>query len=132
MILCRLWYGRDKPNMHLFLKSFVNELTVLHETGISRNVVGEPDVHIKVHIIVSPVDSVARPVLQEIVQFNGCYSCSFCLHKGQQISVGKGTIRVYPGDVRASRTLSQHERDCEEALEKGIPIRGVKGPSIFM
>lgn len=132
MILCGLWYGRDKPNMHLFVKPIIEELSVLHEKGISRNVVGEPEVHIKVHTIVSPVDSVARSILQEIVQFNGHYGCSFCLHEGVQVPIGRGTTRVYPGDICMPRTLPQHERDCEEALKNNISIRGVKGPSVFM
>lgn len=31
IILCCLWYGKDKPNMHVFLHHFVRELTELHE-----------------------------------------------------------------------------------------------------
>ncbi|KAG5314429.1 POL4 protein, partial [Pseudoatta argentina] len=56
------------PNSNLYLNSFVEELTSLYE--------------IKVHTIVSLVDSIARSILQAIVQYNGRYGCSFCLHEG--------------------------------------------------
>lgn len=64
---------------------------------------------IKVHLIASPVDSIARPVLQEIAQL-GRYGCSFCLHESEQVPIGRGTTRLYPGDVCTARTIEQHER----------------------
>lgn len=131
MILCGLWYGPNKPNMHLFLKYFVEELITLHETGITR-CVGEQEIKIKVHTIASPVDSIARPVLQDITQLHGQFGCSFCLHEGQQVPIKRGMTRLYPGDLGIPRTIDQHERDCQEAMRIGKPVRGVKGPSILM
>ncbi|XP_032687035.1 uncharacterized protein LOC116851584 isoform X1 [Odontomachus brunneus] len=116
----------------LLLPIFVfRKLTSLHEKGIIRNVNGQK-MCIKIHTIVSPVDSVARPILQEIVQYNGRYGCSFCLHEGQQVTVGRGSTRVYPGDVGSSRTLRQHEQDCKICMQGGKIVRGIKGPSILM
>lgn len=37
MILRGLWYGKDKPNMHVFLHHFVRELTELHDRFIVNN-----------------------------------------------------------------------------------------------
>ena len=47
---------------------FVNELT-----------------KIKVHGLVSPVDSVARPKIQCIHQYNCEYGCPYCLLEGRKI-----------------------------------------------
>lgn len=66
--------------MNLFLSVIVEELTYMHEVGITRNVEGEEEIRIRVHTIASPVDSVARPLLQNIKQYNGSFGCSFCLH----------------------------------------------------
>ncbi|KAF3851943.1 hypothetical protein F7725_005298 [Dissostichus mawsoni] len=41
-------------------------------------------------------DSVARPILQNMTQFNGQYGCSLCLHPGEQVQKGKGTVKAYP------------------------------------
>ncbi len=30
-------------------------------------------------------DSVAKPILQNMTQFNGHYGCSLCLHPGEQV-----------------------------------------------
>lgn len=133
MMLCGLWYGKEKPDMNLFLSLLVEELISLHKVGITRNVVGEEEIRIRVHTIASPVDSVARPLLQNIKQYNGRFGCSFCLHEGIHVEVGRGMTRVYPGDIKELRTLRQHEVDCEIAVSKTRTISyGVKGPSVLM
>ncbi|CAL1671905.1 unnamed protein product [Lasius platythorax] len=79
MILCGLWYGSKKPVIEIFLKPFVRELICLHNDEII-------------------LDSVARPLLQNMKQFNSHFGCSFCLNKGQRVSIGAGYTRVYCGD----------------------------------
>lgn len=133
MMLIGLWCGSVKPIMNLFLKLFVDELTELHEVGIicATLQTAEP-ITVKVHTILAPVDSVARPMLQNIKQYNGEFGCSFCLNKGERISIGRGYTRVYRGIEITKRTIYQHELDCEEANRTNIVIRGVKGSSILM
>lgn len=131
IILCGLWYGSEKPNMNLFLSPFTQELIDLHTQGIVRSKPGSPDIIIKVHTLMCTVDSVARPLCQMIIQYNGKYGCSFCLHEGDRIEVGRGYARVYPGSVHRIRTLEQHEADAREA-SVDVPINGVKGMSILM
>lgn len=46
MMLCGLWYGKEKPDMNLFLSLLVEELTFMHEVGITRNVPGKEEIHI--------------------------------------------------------------------------------------
>ncbi|XP_032687037.1 uncharacterized protein LOC116851584 isoform X2 [Odontomachus brunneus] len=52
--------------------------------------------------------------------------------RSQQVTVGRGSTRVYPGDVGSSRTLRQHEQDCKICMQGGKIVRGIKGPSILM
>lgn len=89
-------------------------------------------VNVKVHAILSPVDSVARCFLQNITQFNGKFGCSLCLHPGQHVKVGNGYTRVYCGNEGIARTMEQHHRDAEQAVAENIPINGVKGVSLLM
>ncbi|XP_032679755.1 uncharacterized protein LOC116848100 [Odontomachus brunneus] len=52
--------------------------------------------------------------------------------RSQQVTVGRGSTRVYSGDVGSSRTLRQHEQDCKICMQGGKIVRGIKGPSILM
>lgn len=67
MMLVGLWMDKGSPRMNNFLKAFVEELVELNENGI---ICEEPDgrkIRVKVHCILSPVDSVARP---KVIKFN--------------------------------------------------------------
>lgn len=133
MMLTGLWCGSSKPIMKLFLKPFVDELIELHEVGM---ICATPQtaelITVKVHTILASVDSVARPMLQNMKQYNGEFGCSFCLNEGERISIGRGYTRVYRGTEITKRTVRQHELDCEEADRTNTVIKGVKGSSILM
>ncbi|XP_024873774.1 uncharacterized protein LOC112455816 [Temnothorax curvispinosus] len=133
ILLAGLWCGSIKPVVDIFLKLFVDELRDLHKHGIDclpPNL--NEAVNIKVHAILSPVDSIARCSLQNIAQFNGKFECSLCLHLGQHVKVGNGYARVYCGNEGIARTREQHHRDAEQAVVKNISINGVKGVSLLM
>lgn len=89
-------------------------------------------INIKVHTILCSVDSVARPLIQNVKQYNGLYGCSYCFQKGEHISVGRGFARVYCycKSIRV-RTSNDHEKFVRLALERGKVIKGVKGSSIM-
>ena len=49
--------------------------------------------------VVAPIatlDAPTRASVQNIMQFNGQYGCSFCEHPGQVAETGLGHNRVYP------------------------------------
>lgn len=77
ILLCGVWYRKSKPKMETFLKFFVDELIDLHNIGITRIDSEGREILIKVHAIVCSVDSVARPLLQNIHQYNGEFGYSF-------------------------------------------------------
>ena len=58
----------------------------------------EEPIRIKVHTLLAPVDSVARPAIQNIKQFNGKHGCSYCIISGESVPYGKGYTQVYCGD----------------------------------
>jgi len=91
--------------MDIYLRPLINELKDLHENGINclPPHFDEP-INIKVHTLLSSVNSVARCTLQNINQFNGEYGCSLCLHPGEHIKIGNSYARVYCADKRCART----------------------------
>ncbi|XP_029176567.1 uncharacterized protein LOC114944694 isoform X2 [Nylanderia fulva] len=110
-----------------------NELLELQTNGFwCATLEHKEPIHIKVYALLASVDTVARPLIQNIKQFNGIYGCSYCLHKGEQISIRRGQIRIYSGDKKAMRRMKQHYKYVEKAINEGRPIKGVKGPSIVM
>lgn len=140
MLLCALYYGKQKPYVNSFLKPFVSELKDLHTEGIDCLIAGrDTPQNVKVHILLSSVDSVARPMLQGINQFNGRYGCSFCLHRGRRIARNNGKARVYVGGVTQLRTSQQHIEALERLQEynqshrmKRKHIEGVKYASVLL
>ncbi|KAK3920378.1 Halomucin [Frankliniella fusca] len=133
IILCGLWYG-SKPNMNTFLDSFIRELTSLHQDGF--HIPHEPPRHLKVHTILSSVDSVARAPMQGLKQFSGMYGCSFCLHPGEYTAVGRGGAVLYPGGLGPLRTARNHRLDTIEynrvPRARNFHIQGVKGTAALL
>lgn len=126
-----MWVGKKKPIMKLFLKPFVEELIDLHKNGIQVSLDGLINFNIKVHTFLSPVDTIARCVLQNMTQFNGEFGCSFCYNPGRHISLSeKGKARVYCGNKGLERTESNYAEDVREA-DKSVDsiIFGIKGSS---
>lgn len=129
IMLCGIWYGQGKPNMNTYLQPFVEELNSLHSNGFHCSM---PDhTLVKVHTLLSPVDSMARAPLQNLKTFRGAHGCAFCLHPGEEHAVGRGTTRLYPGDVGRLRTQEQHLADSLRAAQTNVAKNGVKGPSVL-
>lgn len=131
-ILCGMWLGENKPNVTLLLEDLVNELVELSEHGMEISTSdGKNTKVIKAHLILCCVDSVARPPIQNIKQFNGECGCTYCLQKGVILP---GTInnRVYPDcEMGRLRTEKQHLKDAQTAIDRNISVNGVKGPCIL-
>ena len=128
-LLSGLWFGNSKPSLSTFLKPFSDELQVLGTLGFQwiKNGVR---VHSLVFAVACCCDSVARAMLQNIMQFNGLYGCSWCHSPGQQVKKGKGSVRVYQSkndfELRSDETV----RNCaKDAHRTGKAVLGVKGPS---
>lgn len=133
VLLCGLHYGHKKPDMNMFLEPFATELFDLSINGFNTTTYRHSDaIKIKVHAIVSSVDSVARPSIQNMTQFNGLYGCSYCFQKGERVVVGRGYARVYPFKTNIRpRSIEEHDILVKEAVDSKKIIKGVKGPTIM-
>ena len=84
LVLAGLWFGKNKPDMDLFLTPFVENMNQLATTGIECYI-NNIKRQIKIFPLVCCVDSVARAPVQGFVQFNGRYGCGQCLHPGEWV-----------------------------------------------
>jgi len=98
ILLVGLWYSTTKPDMNTFLDPFTKELCELPSSKLLTN--------IKIHSIIASVDSVARPMIQNIKQFNGKFGCPFCLNEGAIRSVERGQSRMHIDNLGPKRTTA--------------------------
>ncbi|XP_057330917.1 uncharacterized protein LOC130671204 [Microplitis mediator] len=143
VLLAGLWYTSAEPKpqfmnlyMHTFMKQISNLMTdgieIMTEHGIIRKYFCK--------IFSFPLDSVARPVVQNRLQFNGSYGCSWCY----QQSVYKSRATRYPfkstkPEIRNHEKYLKDVENCENNKKK-LPktkknehytFRGIKGPCIL-
>ena len=119
VLLTALWFGVSKPVMSCFLKPFISECNELAVNGFTWVTETKETCTIFVHALICSVDSVARCMVQGIKQFNGLYGCSWCLHPGQQVEKGNGTVRVYDAKVYEKRTSTNYVKHARQALRLG-------------
>lgn len=129
-IVCGLWFGKDKPDMHTFLKPFVEKMNALANEGV-RCKISNVLRMIRVYCLCCCVDSVARAPMQGIVQYNGAYGCSWYLHQGLYVLTRiKGCIKyVLLDEVPENRTQLGTELHMQESIGSPRPVFGVKRPS---
>lgn len=79
IIVAALWFAKEHPPVHLFMKAFVEELNNIGTIVWTNagNVVCS-----RASAVFCCVDSPARAALLNCKQYNGYYGCSWCLQKG--------------------------------------------------
>ncbi|KAM7303673.1 uncharacterized protein ISCGN_013615 [Ixodes scapularis] len=125
-ILSSVWFGKNHPTMELYLKSFVQQCNVLCDKGFVWKHNGL-EVVSNAFAVCCSVDSVARPLQQNMMQFNSYCSCSWCLHPG--LFIGRAICYTVSAEVAQDRKLKRAIRDMYEAASGGVICRGFKGPS---
>ncbi|KAL7292064.1 hypothetical protein TKK_0014341 [Trichogramma kaykai] len=132
VILCGLWHNKKIPKMNMFLKPFAEECKHLYQNGMECTTYGRVNsIKFKVHLIVSPIDTIARPIVQNMKQFNGTYGCPYCYQKS--VSLNDNPLnRVYlKNENLLRRTIQMHKKHVAEAIKTPFAVYGVKGPSIM-
>jgi len=60
-----------------------------------------------------------------MTQFNGHYGCSLCLHPGEKVLKGNGTVRVYPYKDFPKRDHASALNDAREAVCTTQSVGGI-------
>ena len=84
LVLAGLWFGKDKPNMPIFLEPCVDQMNKLSSKGV-QCIINGVEKCINVFTLICCVDSVARAPVQGFTQFNGAYGCGQCLYPGEWV-----------------------------------------------
>lgn len=129
MMLAGLWFGKSSPEMSAFLKPLSDELKSMETNGVRRVINGE-EVSCPVYTIMCVCDSVAKPKLQNIVQFNGYFGCGYCYQRGV-LDEECGQVR-FPFDENVKYPLRTEEsvrKAMTLAQETSVTETGIKGLS---
>ncbi|KAL7291599.1 hypothetical protein TKK_0014639 [Trichogramma kaykai] len=127
-----LWFGHDKPDMHIMLRIFVEKINILSAEGRGLNLKLNGEIrNIKVYAICCCVDTVARAPMQGTIQFNGYYGCNRCLNRGKRVLHKKGYTIKYPlvTEIVPDRTMENTLDFAEQAVNTGRVVFGVKSAS---
>lgn len=118
----------------LYFSKFLEEALPLYSTGIDIIDLNDEKMNLKFIALSFCFDSVARPIFQRRLQFNGYFGCSWCYHIGIYFLEVSG-IRypmLHPGEHRPVsqplRSKESHTEDLQSVnLSNNASARGVKG-----
>ena len=85
LILAGIWQGPIKPPMSVILPPVLEKINHLKANGI---IVQTPSGlrTVKASLLVGVFDLPARAMATNMTQYNGRYSCTYCLDKGEHVS----------------------------------------------
>ncbi len=112
MILAGLWYLNEKPNMQLYLKPIIEELSKLETIGreyynvslMSNILIGidilppgsQKSLRFSLHVISCSCDLPAKTLVLNFNQFYGAYGCGVCEQSGRSYHTEKGgNVRIF-------------------------------------
>lgn len=121
IIVAGLHYGSDKPDFLNFFEPLVEEFEKLSDQGIFMQ-----SQRFKFIITHASLDLPCKAGVQNIRQFNGYDSCSYCMHPGEKTSAG---VRYTIKNSVPLRNHSNMIKHTESALRTKSVIHGVKGLS---
>lgn len=130
IIMFGIWVGMkksSKPDFNVFLASILQQLKTFYSETIPWND-REGNLHrskLKVNVVLC--DSIARPLVQNMSQFNAEYGCSYCFHKQKGHYFTHSNINQLK-----MRNHREYNADVTRSGESNQPSsRGVKGSSPF-
>lgn len=103
--------------MNIYLSVFIEQIKKLMKDGLTIVTENGTVLTYYIKIFCFPVDSVARPVMQNRLQFNGAFGCSWCYHQGNSIARSKRYVLMK--DDPALRTHKEYLNDVKRR-EKDI------------
>lgn len=81
-LIAGLWFGDKDPNMIIFLSPFLSEAIKLYSEGLNWTSPTGTHINSKIVVLNCVLNSIAKPLVQRVKQFNGFYGCNYCTHPG--------------------------------------------------
>lgn len=126
IILAGIWQGPIKPPMNLILSPVLDKIQDIKSHGIPVHTPGGHTV--RACLLAAVFDLPAKAMATNINQYNGYYSCTYCLDEGAHES---RRHLFYPGEEHEPRTESHLQECTRDAEASGSAVYGVKGKSVL-
>lgn len=112
----------------LYFSKFIEQIYILYNEGIAVTNLRNEKVNLKFCPLVCCVDSKCRPILQNRLQFNAYYGCSWCYHKGKYCKNVSGIRYPIQQNDSSLRSHESHLKDLAivTSVDK-CDERGIKG-----
>ncbi|GBM20002.1 hypothetical protein AVEN_77922-1 [Araneus ventricosus] len=92
ILMCDLLFGPHKPNLNIFFKPFVTELSNLSRSGFKWiDATNSKQTVSKVFPIICSSDAPTRAAIQNFILYNGKYGYGFCQDSGERVEKAKGS-----------------------------------------
>ena len=127
LMICALWLGIGKPNVKLLFEDVIDEIKELSKSGFQWTFQGRT-ITSTVDVIAVCADSVARAPIQNFLQFNGFFGCSWCEQQGETIN--HSHVYKYEPTFQP-RTKEKVTEYATRAESFGYPVMGVIGFSVL-
>ena len=127
ILLAGVWFGPKKPPPTIILPPILEELHQLHILGIEVTT-PEGKKQIRAKLLLAVCDLPAKAMVLNQMQYNGYYSCNFCLDEGVSIS---HRMVYLPSEMHLPRTHADIKKWAQEAEATGEVVLGIKGESIL-
>ena len=127
LILAGVWQGPVKPPMKLIIGPVIEKLQQLHLHGITFQSPTGPKVA-RAKLLMAVFDLPAKAMATNFVQYNGYYSCTYCLDKGVH---GANRHTFLTTESHQPRTKALVQLHAAEAERTGKSVFGVKGNSVL-
>lgn len=127
LLLAGAWQGTVKPPMNVVLGQVVKSIQKLEVNGIPFQ---SPDgvKLIRAKLLLAVFDLPAKAIATNFLQYNGYYSCTYCLDKGYH----RRNVHIFPpGENHTARSKASIDNNASEAEKNGHRVYGVKGKSIL-
>lgn len=119
----------------------LDELLKLNEGIKLVNEINNVTFYIRISLVCVSCDKIARCVIQNSIQFNGEFGCSYCEQKGTQHKISSGgSVRVYPFiETNVDEPKRTHDKNLQygqlaekiSTSKQQKVVRGVKGVSVL-
>lgn len=130
ILLTAIWFG-SSPDFHLYFKPFLSELKDLESDKINVQY-QESNYEIFVRVLFGTFDSVAKPKLLSMKQFNGSYGCPYCYHPGEKVENSKSNHSVYPVRKCILRSHYDTAHNMRQYMITNETDLGVMGVSVLL
>ena len=127
LLLGGVWLGPVKPDMKVILKPIRDKIEELNLHGVTVKTQNGTK-QVRACLFLGVFDLPAKAMATNMTQYNGRFSCTYCLDKGEHVSQCPVFLPEYAHQPRTTQSV---EQCAAQALECGQPIKGVKGESVL-